>query len=152
MLNKAMVMGYLGRNPEMTYTPDGTPVTKFTLASNFHWTDPTGETRKITEWHNIECWGQLAEACYEYLAKGRLVYAEGRLRTDRWTADGINQRRTFIVASDVRFIPTGQAPPRKAFEVEDLPDTLPSVGLPTEPVAPEEPKRNGRRKKAPVEA
>lgn len=147
MVNRVILMGYLGRDPSLTYTPDGTPVTRFTLASSFHWTDATGETRKTTEWSNIEAWGSLAESCYEYLAKGRLIFVEGRLRTDRWSSDGVNQRRTFVVANDVRFIPTGQTPPKKAFEVEDLPDIIP-------PKVEEaiEPKRNGRRKKTPVEA
>lgn len=152
MVNKVFLMGYLGRDPSLTYTPDGTPVTRFTLASSFHWTDATGETRKTTEWSNIEAWGSLAESCYEYLAKGRLIFVEGRLRTDRWSADGINQRRTFVVAGDIRFVPTGKVTTYKPMEEVDLPDTLSPVIPPPEPVAPEpEPKRNGRRKKA-VEA
>jgi single-strand DNA-binding protein len=143
VVNKVILMGYLGRDPEAQYTPQGNMFCKFTMATTRKWRDGNGDLHQETEWSNVIAWNGLAEACNQFLVKGRLVYVEGYLKTDRWEADGVKQRRTSIVAEDIRFIPTSkQAPARPAFEVADLPADL---GQPAEEL-PQTPKRNGRRK------
>lgn len=86
-LNKVMLIGRLGQDPEMRYTPSGRPLTKFQLAANRSWTTADGEKKSETEWFNIVAWGKLAEICNQYLNKGQLVYVEGRLHTRRWQDD-----------------------------------------------------------------
>jgi len=82
-LNKVMIIGYLGRDPEMRYTPSGKPVTTFTVATSRTWNSTDGERHTETEWFNIVTWGNLAEICKQYLTKGQQVYIEGRLQTRR---------------------------------------------------------------------
>ncbi len=100
-LNKVQLIGRLGADPEMRYTGSGMPVTSFSLATNRQWTDRDGNTQDETDWHNIVAWDRLAQICNEHLAKGRLVYIEGRLRTRTYEANGQKQYRTEIVASDM---------------------------------------------------
>ena len=83
-LNKVMIIGRLGRDPEMRYTPSGRPVTTFSVATSRNWTTSEGERRVETEWFNIVAWGNLAEICKQYLTKGQQVYIEGRLQTRHW--------------------------------------------------------------------
>src|ERR1035437_10712789 len=83
-LNKVMVIGHLGREPEMRYTPSGRPVTTFTVATSRSWNTSDGERHNETEWFNIVSWGNLAEICKQYLTKGQQVYIEGRLQTRKW--------------------------------------------------------------------
>jgi len=83
-LNKVMIIGRLGRDPEMRYTPSGRPVTTFSVATSRNWTTSEGEKRVETEWFNIVAWGNLAEICKQYLTKGQQVYIEGRLQTRHW--------------------------------------------------------------------
>ncbi len=101
-LNKVMVIGNMGRDPEMRYTPSGKPVTSFSLASSRSWVTPNGERREETEWFNVVTWGGLAEICNKKLFKSQQVYVEGRLQTRSWE-DGNGQRhfRTEVVASDM---------------------------------------------------
>jgi single-strand DNA-binding protein len=87
-----MVIGHLGRDPEMRYTPSGRPVTSFSVATSRNWTTPEGERRSETEWFNVVAWGSLAEICNQYLKKGQQVYVEGRLQTRRWEDDQGNKR------------------------------------------------------------
>jgi single-strand DNA-binding protein len=94
-LNRVQLIGNLGRDPELRYTPKGTPFTRFTVAVNRGWTSQDGERHTETEWFNIEAWGKLGEICNQYLRKGRLVYIEGELCTDRWEDDKGDQR-TFV--------------------------------------------------------
>ncbi len=94
-LNKVMVIGHLGRDPEMRYTPSGRPVTTFTVAVSRSWNTADGERRSETEWFNIVSWGNLAEICKQYLHKGQQVYIEGRLQTRRWE-DKEGQKRTNV--------------------------------------------------------
>lgn len=94
-LNKVMVIGHLGRDPEMRYTPSGRPVTTFSVAVSRSWNTADGERRTETEWFNIVAWGNLAEICKQYLHKGQQVYIEGRLQTRRWE-DNEGQKRTSI--------------------------------------------------------
>ncbi len=104
-LNKVMIIGHLGRDPEMRYTPSGRPVTTFTVATNRTWNTTDGERHNETEWFNIVAWGNLAEICKQYLNKGQQVYVEGRLQTRRWE-DGDNIKRTSveIVASEMMIL------------------------------------------------
>ena len=94
-LNKVMVIGHLGRDPEMRYTPSGRPVTTFTVAVSRSWNTADGERRSETEWFNIVAWGNLAEICKQYLHKGQQVYIEGRLQTRHWE-DKEGQKRTNV--------------------------------------------------------
>jgi single-strand DNA-binding protein len=105
-LNKIQIIGRLGRNPEMRYTPQGTPVTNFTVAVGGKWTDRDGNERgDETEWFRIDVWNRLAELANEYLTKGQQVYIEGRFKTDRWTdSEGMARTTNKIVASNIVFL------------------------------------------------
>jgi single-strand DNA-binding protein len=102
-LNKVMLIGNLGKDPEVKYTPSGTPVAKLTLATNERYKDKDGQWQDRTEWHNIVLWQRLAEIAGEYLKKGGKVYVEGRLQTRSWDDKQTNQKRymTEVVASDL---------------------------------------------------
>ncbi|PYX07389.1 MAG: single-stranded DNA-binding protein [Acidobacteria bacterium] len=102
-LNKVMLIGNLGKDPEVKYTPSGTPVAKLTLATNERYKDKDGQWQDRTEWHNIVLWQRLAEIAGEYLKKGGKVYVEGRLQTRSWEDKQTNQKRymTEVVASDL---------------------------------------------------
>lgn len=101
-LNKVMVIGNIGRDPEMRYTPSGKPVTSFSLASSRTWTAPDGERREETEWFNVVAWGNLAEICNQILAKSQQVYVEGRLQTRSWEDEnGQRHFRTEVVANEM---------------------------------------------------
>ncbi|MBN1954494.1 MAG: single-stranded DNA-binding protein [Anaerolineae bacterium] len=101
-LNKVMIIGNLGRDPEMRYTPSGRPVTSFSVATTRGWTNAEGERREETEWFNVVAWGNLAEICKQHLYKGRQVYIEGRLQTRGWEdAEGKKHYRTELVAHDM---------------------------------------------------
>jgi single-strand DNA-binding protein len=101
-LNKVMIIGNLGRDPEMRYTPSGKPVTSFSLASSRSWVSADGERREETEWFNVVAWGNLAEICNQHLAKGQQVYIEGRLQTRCWEDDnGQRHFRTEVVANEM---------------------------------------------------
>jgi single-strand DNA-binding protein len=94
-LNKVMVIGHLGKDPEMRYTPSGRPVTTFSIAVSRSWNTADGERRSETEWFNIVSWGNLAEICKQYLHKGQQVYIEGRLQTRYWE-DKEGQKHTSV--------------------------------------------------------
>ncbi len=98
-LNKVLIIGHLGRDPEMRYTPSGRPVTTFSVATSRNWKTSGGEKRSETEWFNIVSWGSLAEICNQYLAKGQQVFIEGRLQTRRWEDDDGNRRSTVEVVA-----------------------------------------------------
>ena len=104
-VNKVILVGNLGNDPEVRYTNDGTPVCNFSIATSDQWTDKeSGEKKEKTEWHRIVAWRKLAEICGEYLSKGRQVYVEGKLQTRSWEKEGITRYTTEIVASDVQFL------------------------------------------------
>jgi single-strand DNA-binding protein len=104
-INKVILIGRLGNDPEVRYTPDGTAVANFSIATSDEWTDKaTNEKRERTEWHRIVAWRKLGELCGEYLSKGRQVYIEGKLQTRSWEKDGVTRYTTEIVASDVQFL------------------------------------------------
>ncbi len=104
MINKVILVGRLGRDPELRYTPSGTAVANFSLATDERWSS-NGETQNRTEWHNIVVWSKLAEICNQYLTKGRLIFIEGRLQTRDWEdKDGNKRRTTEIVATDMKML------------------------------------------------
>jgi single-strand DNA-binding protein len=100
-----MIIGNLGRDPEMRYTPSGKPVTTFSVATNHVWVDATGQKHSETEWFNVVCWNNLAEICKDHLSKGDRVYVEGRLQTRHWEDANGNQRTSVeIVASEMMIL------------------------------------------------
>ena len=104
-LNKAMIIGNLGRDPEMRYTPNGQPVTQFTVAVNRNYKDANGDWQEETEWFRVVAWGPLAERTAEYLRKGRKVYVEGRLQTRQWEDQSGNKRTAYdIVAREMKML------------------------------------------------
>ena len=111
-VNKMIMIGNLGSEPEMRFTPNGKPVTSFRVATNWKYTTPGGERREETEWFTVVAWGRLAEQCNQFLTKGRLVYVEGRLRTHTWESqDGQRHSRNEVVADKVRFLDRQAAAP-----------------------------------------
>ncbi|RLC71681.1 MAG: single-stranded DNA-binding protein [Chloroflexi bacterium] len=129
-LNKIMVIGNLGTDPEMRFTPSGTPVTTFRLATNRFFTTPQGERKRETEWFDVIARDKQAESCNQFLSKGQRVYVEGRLRTRSWEGqDGKTRFRVEIHASRVIFLdrrgvsvlPEGEAEAEEEIEPQDLP-------------------------------
>jgi len=101
-LNKLMIIGHLGRDPEMRYTPSGKPVTTFSVATSRTWHSADGERHEDTEWFNVVAWGGLAEICNQHLHKGMQVYVEGRLQTRRWEdTEGNKHFTTELVAKEM---------------------------------------------------
>jgi single-strand DNA-binding protein len=104
-LNKVLLIGNLGADPDMRYTPSGAGVCELRVATNESWTDKSGQRQERTEWHRVVVWGKRAELCAKYLTKGRQCYVEGRLRTRSWDdKDGNKRYTTEIVATDVQFL------------------------------------------------
>ena len=105
MINKAILVGRLGKDPEVRYTPDGTMVTTFRLATDEQWKDKSGERVQKTEWHTIVTFRKLAEICGNYLSKGKLVYIEGKIQTRSWDdKDGNKRYSTEIVANNMMML------------------------------------------------
>jgi single-strand DNA-binding protein len=108
-VNKAILLGNLGRDPELRHTQGGKAVATLRIATNDVWTDGAGERQERTEWHTVVVWGRQAENCNQYLKKGRSVYIEGRLQTRKWQdKEGKDRYSTEIVADRVQFIGGGQ--------------------------------------------
>ena len=104
-INKVILIGNLGKDPELRYTPSGTAVASFSLATSEKWKDRDGNMQDKTEWHNIVVWGRQAEIAKEYLAKGRQVYIEGRIQTRSWDdKDGNKRYTTEIIAQRLNFL------------------------------------------------
>lgn len=136
-VNKVILIGNLGRDPEVRFTQGGTPVANFTMATTDRWNDPSGEKKEKTEWHRIVVWGKQAEVAGEYLRKGRPVYIEGSLQTREWVDRDGNKRYTTEVraqrlqllgrADDRTGGPSGGAPveevgePAGGFAEDDIP-------------------------------
>lgn len=127
MVNKVTLIGRLGQNPEVKYTPAGQAVTNFSVATNERWTDKNGQKIDRTEWHRIVVWGKLAELCGQYLAKGRQVYLEGKLQTRQWQdKDGQTKYSTEVLVNEVKFLGDGkqtgteQQPPAASGSDEDF--------------------------------
>ncbi len=104
-VNKVILVGNLGRDPELRYIPSGQAVANFTLATNDRWRDKEGNNQERTEWHRIVVWGKSAENCAQFLQKGRSVYVEGRLQTREWEdKDGNKRQTTETIAQTVQFL------------------------------------------------
>jgi len=111
-VNKMIIIGNLGSEPEMRFTPNGNPVTSFSVATNWRYTTSQGERKEETQWFTVVTWNRLAEQCNQFLNKGRLVYAEGRLRTHSWDGqDGQRHFRNEIIANKVTFLDKQAAAP-----------------------------------------
>ena len=106
MINKVILVGRLGKDPEIRSTPQGTTVAKFTVATDEKYNDRDGNRQERTEWHNIAAWGKLGEICGQYLKKGKLVYIEGSIRTDSWDdkESGQKKYRTEIIANTMKML------------------------------------------------
>lgn len=125
-LNKVMIIGHLGRDPEMRYTPSGRPVTTFTVATNRTWNTSDGERHNETEWFNVVSWGNLAEICKQYLTKGQQVYIEGRLQTRRWEdPEGNKHSNVEIVANEMMILGEKR-------EVNQIPSDMPESDILTD--------------------
>ena len=104
-VNKVILIGRLGQNPEVRHTPSGSSVANFSLATNEAWTDKQGQKQERTEWHRVVVWGKLADLCGQYLQKGRQVFIEGKLQTRQWQdKDGQTKYTTEVLASTVQFL------------------------------------------------
>jgi single-strand DNA-binding protein len=129
-LNKVMIIGNVGTDPEMRYTANGRAVTSFRVAANRSFTTPEGERREETEWFGVVAWQKLAEQCSQYLQKGRRVYVEGRLRTRSWdTPDGQRRFRTEVIADRVLFLDRAPGAP---LPEEGEPEAIDADALPFE--------------------
>jgi len=128
-LNKMMVIGNLGTDPEMRYTPNGSPVTSFRIATTRVYTSADGERQQDTEWFTVVAWNQLAELCNQYLSKGRRAYVDGRLHSHSWEGtDGQTRSRNEIIADRVLFLDrqssgtsSSEEQDQAPIEAEDLP-------------------------------
>jgi len=128
MLNKAMLIGNVGKNIEMRYTGSGTAVANFSIATTERWKDKDGQQQEQTEWHNIVAFARLGEVCGEYLHKGSQVYIEGRIQTRSWDdKDGNKRYTTEIVAREMKMIGgksdsgNGQTQQQKPMSKDDVP-------------------------------
>ena len=107
-VNKVILVGNLGADPDLRYTSSGAPVCELRLATNESWMDKQGQRQERTEWHKVIVWGKTGENCSKYLSKGRQVYLEGRLQTRSWDDKEGNKRYTTeIIANDVQFLSSG---------------------------------------------
>jgi single-strand DNA-binding protein len=109
-VNKVILVGNLGADPELRYTPSGQGVCELRIATSDSWTDKQGQRQERTEWHRVVVWGKRAEVCAKYLSKGRQVYVEGRIQTRSWDdKDGNKRYMTEVIANDVQFLGGGGA-------------------------------------------
>ncbi|MCU0489102.1 MAG: single-stranded DNA-binding protein [Anaerolineales bacterium] len=123
-LNRIQLIGRLGKEPEIFTTPKGTKVTRFSLAVDRRWRNANGEIQHEADWFNIEAWGNLAEICQNYLHKGRLVYLEGRLQTDRYEKNGETHYFTKVIIRNIQLLDRKpEEEPEEEVEEEILPDS-----------------------------
>ena len=108
MINKVILVGFLGRDPEMRYTQNGRAMATFSVATTEKWRKD-GQQQEQTEWHNVVAWERLAEICGQYLRKGSKVYIEGKLQTSQWQQDGQTRYRTQIVARELKMLDNRQS-------------------------------------------
>ncbi len=134
-LNKVTLIGNLTRDPELRYTPQGTAVATFSVATNRQWATDSGEKKEDVEFHRVVAWNKLAEICAQLLAKGRKVYIEGRLQTREWTGeDGAKRNTTEIVASEMILLDSRGAPPSEEFDIPEPTATGPRTKTEGEPI------------------
>jgi single-strand DNA-binding protein len=114
-VNKVILLGRLGQDPELRYTQGGQPVCNMSIATSEVWNDKDGNKQESTEWHKVIVWGKIGENCAKYLSKGRLAFVEGKLQTRNWDDkdDGKKRYATEIVAHNVQFISDGQGKPQQ---------------------------------------
>lgn len=125
-LNKVLIIGRLGKDPEMRYTPGGNAVTTFSVATGRQWRDGSGESHDETEWFNVVTWNKLAEICNEHLRKSSRVYIEGRLQTRQWQdQDGHSHYRTEVIASDMIMLDSRGPREHGPYEDQDAPRPMP---------------------------
>ncbi len=118
-LNRIQLIGRLGRDPESKTTTNNRSVTSFSLAVDRRWKSGSGEAKEATDWFNIDAWGRLGEVCQKYLTKGRLIFVDGRVQTDRWQDDkGETHYRTHVVAGTMQILDRKPEEPEGA-EAED---------------------------------
>lgn len=104
MLNKAQLIGRLGNDPNVHYTPQGKTIASFSIATSEKWKDKSGAKKEKTEWHNIVCFDKLADIVKEYVSKGSLLYVEGKLQTDTYEKDGVEKKITKVICSSLQMI------------------------------------------------
>ena len=123
-LNRVQLIGHLGKDPETRFTPTGKKVCTFSLAVDRRWKTSDGERKQATDWFNIEAWGRLGEICQQYLGKGRLVFVEGRLQTDRYEHEGETRYFTKVIARQVQMLDrkTEEEPALEVIEEEPVPE------------------------------
>ncbi len=123
-LNRVELMGHLGKDPEVRFTPTGKKVTQFSLAVNRIWKDSAGQKQTATDWFQVEAWGRLGEICHQYLKKGSLAFLEGRLRTDQWQdkEKGDTHYRTLIVAQGMQMLGRPPEEPAELAEAGEEPE------------------------------
>ena len=126
-LNKVMIIGNLGRDPEMRYLPSGSPVTNFSVAVSRRWKSRDGEDKEETEWFNIDCFDRLAETANTYLSKGRQVYVEGRLRTDSWEDQQTGEKRSRMRVVATNLVLLGQRGDQDAGQFGGRPSEAPET-------------------------
>ncbi len=130
-VNKVILIGYLGKDPEIRYTPSGVAVANFSIATSEKWKDKQGEQQEKTEWHNIVAWKKLGEICGEYLSRGQQVYIEGRLQTRAWEdRDGNKKYTTEIVANQMKMLgksSTAAKPANKQQALPGAPGSAPGI-------------------------
>ena len=128
-VNKVILIGNLGKDPETRYMPDGAAITNFSIATTDSWKDKSGEKQEKTEWHRISTFQKLAEICGKYLKKGSQVYIEGRLQTRKWTdKDGVEKYSTEIIADRMQMLggkPAGESGQRNEQKAESFDETIP---------------------------
>jgi single-strand DNA-binding protein len=130
-VNRVILVGHLGSDPEIRYTAGGTAVAKFRMATTERFTDKQGNRQERTEWHRVTAWGKLAEICGQYLAKGKLVYVEGKLRSDTWEQEGVKRFSYEIVADNMTML----GPARGGQEREpEPPFAQPEGGVPEDDI------------------
>ena len=128
MLNKTMLIGRLGRDPETKNLESGLAITSFSIATTMAWNDKnTGEKKEITEWHRIVTFNKLAEICGQYLSKGKLIYIEGRLHTRSWEQDGVTRYITEVRANNMQILSTNDYDEKKdpGYPAENTPPVPP---------------------------
>ena len=141
-VNKVILIGRLGKDPEVKYTPSGAPVAKFTLATDEVFKDRAGEQQRRTEWHTIVAWNRLAEICGEYLTKGKQIYIEGSIRSHQWEDQSGNKRTAYeIQARDMKMLGSKSDSPQPDRSSAAAASALSAPSAPppeTEPQAPSE--------------
>jgi len=129
-INKVILIGNLGADPEMRYTASGTAVAKFRIATTEKFTDRQGNRQERTEWHRVTAWGKLAEICGQYLAKGKQVYIEGKIRSDTWEQEGVKRYSYEIIADTMQMLGQGRGPEREP----EAPFEPPPGGVPEDDI------------------